>query len=158
MESGGGGKPTPVNNLPLGTLKELSAEVEGRCEQLAEAVAQLNGALARYEEIGAALGQLETAREGAELLVPLTDSMYAVGSMEETGRVMVDIGTGYYVEKTLEQAREFVERRSAFVRKQVTTLDAQLDTQTRNLEQLTLVLQSKQQQQQQQQQQMGRAQ
>ncbi len=134
-------QPVPVNNLPLHKLQELSAEVEMRCEQLAEAVAQLNGALARYAEIGEALGRLDAG--GQELLVPLSESMYAMG-VSEGGKVLVDVGTGFFVEKTVEDARAFVERKKEFVKKQIATLDAQLDTQSRNLEQLTLVMQHKQ--------------
>ncbi len=134
-------KPVPVNNLPVQKLQELNAEVEQRCEQLADALAQLNGALARYEEIGDAL--LRVGAPGQAMLVPLSESMYAQGEAEG-GKVLVDIGTGFFVEKTVEDARAFVDRKKEFVRKQVATLDVQLDTQTRNLEQLTLVLQSKQ--------------
>ena len=33
------------------------------------------------------------------LLVPLTTSLYVSGTLADTERVIVDIGTGYYVEK-----------------------------------------------------------
>ena len=139
-------KPIPVNNMPLGKLQELTAEVEMRCEQLADAVAQLNGALLRYEEIGASLGHLGSQTDGRQLLVPLSESMYAAGEMADGDKVLVDIGTGFFVEKTVEDAKSFVERKREYVKKQIASLDQQLDTQTRNLEQLTLVIQAKQQQ------------
>ncbi len=134
-------QPVPVNNLPLAKLQELSAEVEMRCEQLADALAQLNGALARYGEIGEALERLDAG--GQALLVPLSESMYAMG-VSEGGRVLVDIGTGFFVEKSVEDARAFIERKREYVKKQVATLDVQLDTQSRNLSQLSLVMQHKQ--------------
>jgi prefoldin alpha subunit len=134
-------KPVAVNNLPLHKLQELSAEVEMRCEQLADAVAQLNGAVARYTEIGEALARLDAG--GQELLVPLSESMYAMG-VSEGGKVLVDIGTGFFVEKTVDDARAFVERKKEYVKTQSAALEVQLDTQSRNLEQLTLVMQHKQ--------------
>jgi hypothetical protein len=35
---------------------------------------------------------------GQPLLLPLTGSLYASGQISDTGKVLVDIGTGYYVE------------------------------------------------------------
>ena len=32
------------------------------------------------------------------MLVPLTQSLYAPGSLGDTGKVLIDIGTGYFVE------------------------------------------------------------
>jgi prefoldin alpha subunit len=139
-------KPVPVNNMPLPKLQELIADVEMRCEQLADAVAQLNGALNRYEEIGSSLHHLGVNANGRQLMVPLSESMYAMGEMVDGEKVLVDIGTGFFVEKTMEDAKNFVERKKDYVKKQIAGLDLQLDTQTRNLEQLTLVIQAKQQQ------------
>ena len=34
-----------------------------------------------------------------EVLVPLTNSLYVPGKVVNTGKVIVDVGTGYYVEK-----------------------------------------------------------
>lgn len=139
-------KPVPVNSMPLAKLQELTSEVEQRCVALADAVAQLNGALARYEEIGASLNHLGPAANGRQLFVPLSESMYALGEMAEGDKVLVDIGTGFFVEKTVADAKDFVERKKEFVKTQIAGMDQQLDTQTRNLEQLTLVMQARQQQ------------
>ena len=32
------------------------------------------------------------------MLVPLTQSLYAPGKLGDTGKVLIDIGTGYFVE------------------------------------------------------------
>ena len=36
---------------------------------------------------------------GAPLLVPLTTSLYVPGTLASKDKVVVDVGTGYYVEK-----------------------------------------------------------
>lgn len=77
------------------------------------------------------------------MFVPLTDSLYAPGTMQSCDKVIVDIGTGYYVEKTVPDAKEFVERKLSYVRKSVADLESQLDVQSRNLEQVTLVIEQK---------------
>ena len=35
---------------------------------------------------------------GRSILVPLTSSLYVRGTLKNAGRVLVDIGTGYYIE------------------------------------------------------------
>ena len=43
--------PIPIDTLPLEQLNEFGKEIEARCEQLGDAIRQLNGALARYDNI-----------------------------------------------------------------------------------------------------------
>uniref|UniRef100_K7FFW4 Prefoldin subunit 5 n=2 Tax=Pelodiscus sinensis TaxID=13735 RepID=K7FFW4_PELSI len=56
---------------------------------------------------------------GKELLVPLTSSMYVPGKLSDVGHVLVDVGTGYYVEKTADNARDFFKRKIDFLTKQM---------------------------------------
>ncbi len=44
------------------------------------------------------LGTPFCTSSGHHLLLPLTQSLYVNGTLAETDRVMIDIGTGYYVE------------------------------------------------------------
>lgn len=41
------------------------------------------------------------------LLVPLTSSLYVPGKLASTSHVLVDVGTGFYVEKTTDDAITF---------------------------------------------------
>ena len=41
------------------------------------------------------------------LLVPLTSSLYVPGKLSDTDHVIVDVGTGFYVEKTTDDAQKF---------------------------------------------------
>jgi prefoldin alpha subunit len=36
---------------------------------------------------------------GKPILVPLTSSLYVSGKLKNAGKVLVDVGTGYYIEK-----------------------------------------------------------
>ncbi|NXJ71936.1 PFD5 protein, partial [Rostratula benghalensis] len=45
--------------------------------------------------------------------------MYVPGKLSDTERVLVDVGTGYYVEKTADDAREFFKRKIDFLTKQM---------------------------------------
>ena len=42
---------------------------------------------------------------GKAVLVPLTSSLYVPGTLKNPGRVLVDIGTGYFVEQVRQIVR-----------------------------------------------------
>jgi prefoldin alpha subunit len=56
-------------------------------------------------------------------LIPLTSSMYVPGKVKDTENVIVDIGTGYYVEKDLESAKDYFKRKVEFVSEQIEKID-----------------------------------
>ena len=47
--------------------------------------------------------------KGKTLLIPLTTSLYVPGQLSDVDHVLVDVGTGYYVEKTTADAVKFYE-------------------------------------------------
>jgi prefoldin alpha subunit len=47
--------------------------------------------------------------KGKTLLVPLTASLYVPGKLSDMEHVLVDVGTGYYVEKSTVDAIKFYE-------------------------------------------------
>ena len=53
--------------------------------------------------------------DGKQVLVPLTGSMYVPGQLANPDKVVVDIGTGYYVEKSSKNAQEYFNRKVKFV-------------------------------------------
>ena len=42
---------------------------------------------------------MEEETEGKDMLVPLTSSMYVPGKLGSVDKVLLDVGTGYFVEK-----------------------------------------------------------
>ena len=56
---------------------------------------------------------------GKEILVPLTGSMYVTGQMGDTENVLVDIGTGYFAEKNIEDAKTYFQNRVTYVSDQM---------------------------------------
>ena len=66
---------------------------------------------------------------GSEILVPLTQSLYVPGNLASTSTVIVDVGTGFYVEKTTSDAIKFY--------------NGKVDNLSKNLGDLEKVLQGK---------------
>ena len=48
---------------------------------------------------------------GKEIMVPLTSSLYVPGVMEDNSNVLVEVGAGYFIEKTTQGASEYCERK-----------------------------------------------
>uniref|UniRef100_A0A6N2M0H6 Prefoldin subunit 5 n=1 Tax=Salix viminalis TaxID=40686 RepID=A0A6N2M0H6_SALVM len=48
---------------------------------------------------------------GKKMLVPLTASLYVPGTLDDADKVLVDIGTGYFVEKTMNEGKDYCERK-----------------------------------------------
>uniref|UniRef100_A0A8D0HEX2 Prefoldin subunit 5 n=1 Tax=Sphenodon punctatus TaxID=8508 RepID=A0A8D0HEX2_SPHPU len=54
-----------------------------------------------------------------EVLKGQLDQMYVPGKLSDVGQVLIDVGTGYYVEKTADDARSFFKRKIDFLTKQM---------------------------------------
>jgi len=52
-------------------------------------------------------------------MIPLTGSMYVTGKLVDTNNVLVDIGTGYYAAKGMEDAKDYFVRRVEYVTEQM---------------------------------------
>jgi prefoldin alpha subunit len=44
-------------------------------------------------------------------MIPLTSSLYVPGIMEENEQVLVEVGAGYFIEKSSEKAKEYCDRK-----------------------------------------------
>ena len=71
--------------------------------------------LRRFQESGDSLSKMTQDSDGKQVLVPLTGSMYVPGQLANPDKVVVDIGTGYYVEKSSKKAKEYFDRKVKFV-------------------------------------------
>jgi prefoldin alpha subunit len=45
-------------------------------------------------------------------MVPLTSSLYVPGRMDDSSKVLVEVGAGYFIEENVEKAKEYCERKS----------------------------------------------
>lgn len=66
---------------------------------LTNSLQQLKAAQEKYSLSAASLDSLTAENEGREVLVPLSGTLYAPGNLAADKKVLVDVGTGYYLEK-----------------------------------------------------------
>ncbi|XP_033625035.1 prefoldin subunit 5-like [Asterias rubens] len=120
--AGGSGEPQGVDlmQLALPQLNMLKEEIEQEVEMLQGSLQQLKIAQTRFIESSESLNKFKKPEsEGKEILVPLTASLYVPGKLQDINNVLIDVGTGYYVEKTLPQAQEYFKRKVDFVTQQM---------------------------------------
>lgn len=88
-------------------------------ELLTNSVQQLQNARNKYQESGDAIEKQKNVKENADVLVPLTSSMYVPGHIATTNKFLVDIGTGYFVQKDNVTAADFFKRKVTFLQEQM---------------------------------------
>ncbi|XP_077185242.1 prefoldin subunit 5 [Paroedura picta] len=108
-----------ISELSLPQLEVLKSQLDQEVEFLSSSIAQLKVVQTKYVEAKDCLAVLNKSNEGKELLVPLSSSMYVPGKLSDVGQVLIDVGTGYYVEKSVEDARDFFKRKIDFLTKQM---------------------------------------
>nr|POE47684.1 prefoldin subunit 5 [Quercus suber] len=77
------------------------------------------------------------------LLVPLTSSLYVPGKLADTEHVLVDIGTGFYVEKTTIEAEKFYAAKIEELGKNIKDLENIVNGKANNLRVVEEVLRQK---------------
>jgi prefoldin alpha subunit len=107
-----------LDTLSLDQLHQMKQEQEGRLQALTQRYAALRAAAARLHASQTAITELSptsSSYDGKPVMIPLTESVYVPGTIKEPNNLLVDIGTGFYVEKTSQQTTEFLSRKLKLV-------------------------------------------
>merc|ERR1712167_209401 len=113
---------------------------------LAQNYSGLMNAQGRFSESKRSMASLTNDAEGKSVLVPLTQSLYVPGHLADTRKVLVDIGTGYFVEKTVEKAKQFLDRKVKFLEQNTSSLGELIGTKQKNLQAVRQVMAMRMQQ------------
>ncbi|XP_017880034.1 prefoldin subunit 5 [Ceratina calcarata] len=108
-----------LTTLNLQQLTVLKQQLDQELGVFQDSLQALKIAQSKYQESGSCLEKINPSMEGNEILVPLTGSMYVAGRLVETNNVLIDIGTGYYAEKNIADAKDYFDRRVAYVTEQM---------------------------------------
>jgi prefoldin alpha subunit len=94
-------------------LRSLQTRLTSELEHLTTSHTKLRAAQAKFRDCVRSItdgvtGSKEKGTEGREeILVPLTSSLYVKGRLTDREKVLVDVGTGFYIEKTPPKAIAF---------------------------------------------------
>lgn len=95
-------------------LRKLTVEMrflEQTAETLQQRVSMITAAITDLTYASMTLEGIEKEKEDAELLVPIGGSSYIKAKLATTDKVVVGIGAGVSVEKTLQEAKTIVKER-----------------------------------------------
>ncbi|KAG8644194.1 hypothetical protein MANES_11G108400v8 [Manihot esculenta] len=87
-----------MEKMSLEQLKAFKEQSDLEVNLLQESLNNIRTATGRLEIASSALYDLSLRPQGKKMLVPLTASLYVPGKLDDADKVLVDIGTGYFVE------------------------------------------------------------
>ena len=128
-----------LDQLSLEELNQLKQQEEARLEALGTRYAALRAAAARLSASMSAVSEITPSTEGKEVLVPLTESVYVPGKIREPNKLLVDIGTGFYVEKTAKETTGFLDRKLKIVDANSDNITKAVTSTRQNIESLKLL-------------------
>ena len=138
-------QPTTINldTMSLEELNQMKQQEEQRLQALTSRYAQLRAAAARLNASQNAISELSPSSEGKEVMVPLTESVYVPGKLREPTKLLVELGTGFYVEKSTNQTNEFLERKLKIVDMNSENITKAVQATRQNVESITMAMQGK---------------
>lgn len=111
------------------TIRRLVVELrilEGTANALQSRISLVRAALTELGIANKTLEGLEREKEGASLFVPIGGGSYVKTQLESADTVIVGMGAGVAIERTINEAKENLENRVAELEKTRTTLQQQL--------------------------------
>ncbi|KXN74140.1 Prefoldin alpha subunit [Conidiobolus coronatus NRRL 28638] len=138
-----------LTSLPLPTLKQVRTQLDEEISVLSNSFSQLKRAQSTFADCGSCLQNLKGAEEDQKMLIPLTSSLYVPGQVKDIEKVIIDVGTGYYVEKTLDEGIKYFDEKTEFIGNGLKDLEQNITGKQSNMDVVLQVINMKTQQAQQ---------
>jgi len=136
-----------VTDLDLPQLADVRRQLEEELAHLSNSFTQLRQAQAKFKACIDNVEQVKPQNSGKTILVPLTNSLYVPGKLCDLENVIVDIGTGYYVQKNRAEASKHYQAKVDYIRTNLETLQETIQKKQDNMNYLINVMQMKLQEQ-----------
>lgn len=115
-------------------MGQVKKQLDDEVQHLTNSYSQLRAAQQKFREcIASVKAGVADSTADKPLLVPLTSSLYVPGTLASTETVLVDVGTGFFVEKTTDQAKTFYEGKADELLKNIKDLETIVNTKGQNL-------------------------
>ena len=129
--------------LSLEQLNQLKQSIEEELQGLNGAIQQLQVSRNKLNTSKEALNRLAKTPDGTKMLVPITSSLYVPGETTELDTVIVDVGTGYFIEKSVDEAQAFLTRKMGLIESQAQNVQSAAQFKNQNLSQTVDVMNRK---------------
>ncbi|KAI1806477.1 Prefoldin alpha subunit [Daldinia bambusicola] len=142
----GTGETINLDTLSAQQLSQVKKQLDEELEHLTSSFTQLHAAQSKFRECLRCVqdkNKSPALRENHSILVPLTNSLYVRGTLSDASHVVVDIGTGFYVEKDIKSAANFYENKVGELGASIKDLEAIVQGKTNNVRVVEEVLRQK---------------
>ena len=85
--------------------------IHQRLEELKQHITLIQQKMVELETIKQALEDMKGVPDGKDILLPVGSGFFAPAKSVKTGKILVEIGAGVMVKKTVDEAKAFVERK-----------------------------------------------
>ena len=120
-----------ILSLSAPQLSQLQSRLSTELDHLTTSYSRLQSARARFRSC---ITSITTGLSShAEILVPLTQSLYVPGTLADREKVVVDVGTGFFVEKSTDDAVRFYEGKVGELGKSLGELEKVVQGKNENL-------------------------
>ncbi|KAJ4001198.1 Prefoldin subunit-domain-containing protein [Lentinula boryana] len=140
-------QPVSLTDLDLTQLGEIKKQFEEELNHLTNSFAQLKQAQAKFKACIENVAEINSQNQGKTILVPLTNSLYVPGKLNDPEQVLVDVGTGYFVQKTRPQATKHYQNKVNYIQTNLETLEDTIQKKRDNMNAVVNVIQVKLQEQ-----------
>ncbi|XP_021918952.1 prefoldin subunit 5 isoform X2 [Zootermopsis nevadensis] len=113
------GQQIELSNLSLQQLTQLKQQLDQEIHVFLETSRTLKMAQTKFQDSNDCLEKITPDSEGKNIMVPLTGSMYVPGRVANGKSVIIDIGTGYFIQKDIDGAKDYFKRKVSFVGEQI---------------------------------------
>merc|ERR1712046_59675 len=136
------GEPQGVSpaSLSLEQLHQVNKQLEQEVKQFRMQMSTMSGIIDKIDEAKEALDAITPANQGKSMMVPLTKSLYCPGRLTSSNKVLIEIGTGYYVRKDKDKAVEFFDRKLELVPSQLEFIKRLEQEKQKNQEEINIVM------------------
>lgn len=140
-----GGAQVDLTKLTVEQLQEIRKQLDQELEYMTNSNMQLRAAKTKFVScIESIKGTFKPQNDGKTILVPLTSSLYVPANVQTSpDKVIVDIGTGYYVEKKSDDAVKFYTKKVGFLETNISDLERIINAKGQNITSVTEVMTEK---------------
>ncbi|KAL2105731.1 hypothetical protein VUR80DRAFT_7848 [Thermomyces stellatus] len=133
-----------IDSLDVQQLSQVKKQIEEEIEHLGSSFAQLHAAQVKFKDcLSCVQTRSASSGETQSVLVPLTNSLYVRGQIPQTDQVMIDVGTGYLVQKRADDAKAFYESKVEGLTKTLQEVEGVLQKKTGNIRAIDDVIRKK---------------
>ncbi|MCJ1406959.1 subunit of tubulin prefoldin [Ptychographa xylographoides] len=138
------GQTVDLASLSAQQLGSVKKQLDDELEHLTTSFSKLRSAQAKFRECLRSIKDgVSPKTAGKSLLVPLTTSLYVPGMLADSESVIVDVGTGFYVEKSIIDALAFYALKIEDLGKNLKDLESIVQGKANNLRMVEDVLRQK---------------